>query len=112
MLGSEDGEELLALKRMSHSRRVQTTSLTFFSPEDIGNTSISLHVVFDSICGMDLCIKVPMTTVPAPEGASGGEDEDSESLLEDHGQGEGGGGGDFPPLEGDGEQAEFWGDEA
>ena len=78
VLGSSDGEELLALKRMvagTRGRR-QQTELAFFSPEELGPQDVKLYLIPDAVMGMEQCHDIKMVCV---EDEDGGAESESES---------------------------------
>ena len=61
-----DGRELVALKRLAGSASTLTTSLEFAAPERAGPADLQLHLVSDSVCGIDASVPLLLEVAADP----------------------------------------------
>ena len=67
VLGENDVNDLLALKRVTFARREETTvSLSFYTPEDTGRKIYSLFLLSDSYLGLDQQYEINFEVVTQP----------------------------------------------
>ena len=67
VLGENDVNDLLALKRVTFARREETTvSLSFYTPKDSGRKIYSLFLLSDSYLGLDQQYEINFEVIAQP----------------------------------------------